>query len=181
MSQGIVIVSSFKTRPWLNDLLNSIGNYTKQRVVVHYNSTEENEYEMGGIKRGLQEGFEEFFLLHDTCVIKTKQLFDVIFYRYLGSSVAISPLFLSYLGKYRRETLLKCTIPEVRTKRQAVDAETNFNKEYIEKEPFFHVMYPEFDIKYRFEEKHGRNNMVLESEGLIKYKGTWSCDMIEEN
>lgn len=180
MNQGIVIVSSFRTRIWLNDLLKSIGNWDKQKVVVHYNSEDNNQYEIGGIKRGLLEGFEEFLLLHDTCLIKSKSLFKVIFDDFYGSSVSISPDFLSYLGKYRRETLLKCTIPEVNSKKTAVDEETRFNREYISKEPFYHVLYPEFDINYRFEEKHGRNNMVLESPALIKYKGTWSYDMIKE-
>lgn len=182
MKQGIVIVTSPATRPFLMDLLDDFGNYAEYDVVIHENSPENNEYEMGGIKRMLNAGYDEFFLLHDTVrLLNGFRLFTQAFERYRGSSCSISPGFLSFLGKFRAETLNKMTLPRVFDKKSAVDAETNFLKEYLNIEGDNHiVIYPNFDQHYRFEEIHGRKNMVLESDSLIKYKGTWHPDMIKK-
>jgi len=180
MKQGIVIVTCEATKPFMDDMAANIGNYSKYPVIIHGNSPELNEYEMGGIKRALWHGFDEFFLLHDTCKIKDFSLFDIVFEKMIGWSVSISVDFLSYLGKFKRDILEQMTLPTVLNKYDAVEAEANFLKDYCKLAGKDHrVLYPDFDKNYRFEMKHGRENMVLESETLIKYKGTWHPDMIK--
>jgi len=180
MTQGIIIVTSPATKPFLDDLLVAIGGYSKHPIVVHMNEPDNNEYEIGGIKRGLKAKFDEFFLLPDTCMVKDTSLFDIAFEQHQGKACSISPNFLSYTGKYRRETLLTMALPHVQDKASAVDAEAKFLTEYVRKEGRnYIVLYPEFDKNYTFREHNGRQNMVLECDTLIKYKGTWDPKMIK--
>jgi hypothetical protein len=179
MKRGVVVVSSKATQMFLVDFLTQMVILNPiYQIHYHINTEHNNEYEIGGIKKGMRL-FDEFVLLHDTCVVKTNTLFD-LFFGYQGTSVSVSPNFLSYLGKFRTKTLLKLTIPNVHTKREAVDAESQFLREYISFEPNHIVLFPGFDEHYRWQAKHGRMNMVLENDYLIKYKATWHPSMIED-
>ena len=177
MKLGIVVVTSKATERFLSDFVYQMSSMNvKYPVYYHMNSEETNEYEIGGIKRGM-ELYDEFVLLHDTCIVKTASLFN-LFFHYKNRSVSVSPNFLSYLGKFRTETLSKMELPFVRSKKDAVDAESQFLREYISHEPNHVVLFPDFDNNYTWKTHNGRMNMVLENQYLIKYKGCWHPDMI---
>ena len=186
MKQGIIIVTSFKTESFLLDLLDSLLAYKQYPTYIHKNTAENNQYEMGGIKLGLKLELDEFFLLPDSCVIKDTNLFDIVFEDLKGFSCSLGgdlyhKGFMSYIGKYRREILLQMEIPEIKTKRDAVKYEHEFNNEYMELETKYIELFPGFwDQLERYEFKNGRNNLINENEFIKKFKGTWAMEMINE-
>lgn len=178
MKQAIVIGSTTKTKHWLENCLNSFGDYRGYPIMVMVN----NDWEIGKIKWVLEyTNLDEFFLLHDTVEIKDPILFDIAFKTNAGKSFALSgsPAYMGmYLGKYRREVLSQIEIPSVATKKEAVDQEIAFNQRYAEKEQNKEMIEQPLNNTNIFEDKFGRTNMVLENFYIKKYKGTWSYDQV---
>jgi hypothetical protein len=178
MNQGIVIGSTTQTKDWLQNCLNSFGKYDKYPIIVVIN----DDFELGKLKWAYDHtDLDEIFLLHDTMEIKDVGLFDEAFEQCAGKSYALSdhPTYMGmFLGKYRREILRLMDIPITKTKREAVLQETDFNQRYAQLEPFKVVCDPPLRNTDIFEDKFGRKNMVLESEFVRKYKGTWCWEMV---
>lgn len=172
--KGIVITTHEKTKPFFLDLMNSLTN-CKYPIVVITNTDENNEFELAGLKAGMQL-FDEFIYLHDTVQIKDMQLFDILFS--YQSMVSISPNFLMFLGKYNSEQLKTEQMPIVTNKHQAVDLETWLRFHLVPKYGIPHLD-RNFVDNNNFEFKHNRNNMILENQYLKKYKGTWDRSMIQ--
>jgi len=61
-------------------------------------------------------------------------------------------------------------------KRDAIRHEIDWHKRYVEVAGNPQVLFPELTDanSTRQEERHGRTNLVLENDYLVKYKGTWS-------
>lgn len=194
MKQAIVILT-VENSPFYNVCINSLKeykDYEKYVVImgctrVHYidgfNVTCENGdyFETGAMRHMMNTDVDEFFLLQDSVVVKDTEIFDIAFKEHKGKSVSVAGQYCSFLGKYRRDILKNLEIPFVETKQASVDAEHFFNTTYtkadnpIVLDEFFG--WEEYDS--RFEEKFGRLNKVFENKWLIKYKGTWSPDMIK--
>jgi hypothetical protein len=176
MNQAIVIATT-PSSVWLNLIRDSLKSYSKYPLIILSDYT----YELGKIKYIYDHtDIDEFVFLHDTCVIKDLSLFDLCFETYQGISVAFSmcPVkFGMYLGKYRRDTLKRVEIPTPYSKIDSVKYEVSFNNAYCQAEPETVLLFNDFHDVPRFEEKNGRNNMVLENQYLKKYKGTWSMEM----
>jgi len=170
---GIVISTHKSTELFYIDSMLSLRG-CKYPIIVAYNTLEDNQYENKGLKVGMKM-FENFIFLHDTVIIKNLSLFDKLFeYKDI---VSISPRFLSYLGKFNSEILRQKNIPEVKTKQGSYELEMLLKKIF----PNTPCFDPTFvDGNHRFEQKYGRMNMVLENDYLIKYKGTWSTNMIKD-
>lgn len=163
VSKGIVISSSEYSRPFLEDLLKSLKTDYPIYICWEGLGRPEGSFELGAIKKG-SELFDEFVYLHDTVVIKDNSLFDKLFAT--EGHVLFTKRGYHYFGKYVSNDLP--VIPEVTNKQEAIHWEIRwFTKPHtiLDHELPFHVE--------RFEEKHGRINMVLENDYLIKYKGTW--------
>lgn len=161
---------------WVNDCLASLEGYT--RYPTHVLST--YGYELGKIKKAAEMGLDEFVFLQDSCIVKDHALLDEMFD--FDGSVALGawPFFM-YLGKYRLDTLKKVELPEVNNKHDSVHYEGKWTRDYAEAESKLkHICRDLVDTNV-FEERHGRKNMVLENDYLIKYKGTWDVRMIENN
>ena len=95
-----------------------------------------------------------------------------------GTSVPLSncpTAFGMYLGIYSRATLNKVGIPVAQNKEDAIRYEVEWHREYCNQEQV-EIMFPELtDGNAKgTEEHHGRINLVLENDYLIKYKGTWA-------
>ena len=95
-----------------------------------------------------------------------------------GTSVPLSnspTAFGMYLGIYSRATLDKVGIPVAQSKEDAIRHEVEWHLDYCRNESV-EVMFPELtDHNAKgTEEHHGRINLVLENDYLIKYKGTWA-------
>lgn len=171
MKRGIVITTHKSTQPFLIDLLISLQD-CKYPIVIVYNTDEDNQYE----KRGLETGrdlFDEFIYLHDTVIIKDQSIFDKLFV--INGMISIAPNFLMYLGKYDSQKLREVSIPQVWDKHGAIAME--FWLRQVFPVPCFDPTF--VDGNHTFEDKHGRKNMKLENDFLIKYKSCWDISMVK--
>ena len=144
----------------------------------------ENWFEYGAVIPVMERTkYDEVFLLHDTCEIKNAYLFDLIFEKYPGISVALTRNFQMHMGKFLRSVLEKVDIPRAKDAWVDADVEESFPPKYIVAADWRYVtLFPGFasvgDWPPEREEKFGRLNMVLENEFLKKYKSKWSRNMI---
>lgn len=177
MNKAIVIGSTTRTKNWLENCLSSFGKYDKYPIIVVVN----DDFELGKIKWIYDfTNLEEFFILHDTVEIKNTELFDLAF-EYEGSfALSNQPVPMGmFLGKYRRCVLDKMSIPITKTKMEAVLQECAFNQEYAKLETKMATIFNPIVNTDKFEEKFGRNNMILENDYIKKYKGTWTLEMVK--
>lgn len=139
-------------------------------------------YELGAIQATLDHtDWDEFILLQDTIEIKDQEVFRLMFTEYPGQSVSYNPHFQMYLGKYRRDILKQISIPEVRTKVEAVRQEEQFAYAYQKADPDLKIFNPQFKDEAFYtswEEMFGRKNLRMEDDYIIKRKGTWSAGQL---
>lgn len=177
MKKGIVITTSFHTREWLpecvrtskgkypvlivsnSDLGIDMTNYEADMVVNDWNG-----FELGGILQG-KEHFDEFIHLMDTTIIKDVSLFDKLFD--IDGHVFLTKGGYHYMGKFVSKDLPE--IPKISTKEEAINQELYWLGD--KPRTYFTPDLPAHTGV--FEEKHGRTNMVLENDYLIKYKATF--------
>lgn len=176
MKKAVVICSHPNhMTTWLRDCLASSGELP---IDVYFNDDEHNHFEPGALTYAAGK-YEEFWLIPDTTIIKDptevqRTLDDT------GMAYSAGPFYLSFIGKYRKAIIDKIGLPTLpESKRDAVLRwEMNFNRQYCDNEPNRVQMDATFTDGGNFEEKHGRNNMILESATFKKYKGTWDLGMI---
>jgi hypothetical protein len=131
--------------------------------------------------------YEEIFLLPNSCQIIDPALFDLVFERHRGHSVALAlmdgvagPFWHSEIGKYRRAildriSLLERYLPE--TALQAVETEMLFTARYHALDPDTAVLFPDWVDGNCFEEICGERRMRIANRYIIKWKGHWSFEM----
>jgi hypothetical protein len=172
MKETIVVASTPGREHWLKDCLESLGN--REVLVLRQPGT----WELGKIK-WLYENtqLDRFMFLHDSVVVKEPSFADLAFS--IQGSVSINrcpDLFGSYMGIYEREVLSKVELYSPVTQRDSIRAEVEWTRQYAIAAGNVTVMFPELhdNNAKRTEERHGRKNLVLENDYLIKYKGTWA-------
>lgn len=170
MRQSIVIATTPSTNEQLVNLLSSLHGYDSYPIIIY----SDYSYEIGKIKRAAQDGYDEFFLLQDTIEVKDPYVFSEAFEKYRGRTVTVDPTMRSFLCKYRKSFLDKLELPIAKTKLDAVDAEDWLFREHAKLDKTVACLMSNFNKSNVFEEKFGRENMVLENEYFKKYKGTWS-------
>lgn len=174
MTQGIIIVSSQVTRHWLIECLSRLNQFEiKYPILIHTNHPDNNEFEIGGIKLGMQE-FDEFFLMHDTLMIKNPKVFDMCFEKE-GISVSLGRTYFMYLGKYLTSILQTLELPVVRKKNDAIEQEMAFNDKYrlASGDNYVEIMKDTVKDGPVREMRYGRENLIIENEYIKKYKGYW--------
>ena len=133
---------------------------------------ERNGFELGGIEVGANY-YDEFIHLMDTCVVHDQKMFDMMFDE--EGSVYLCRGFYSYLGKYRTDILKKVGVPQIDNKKDAIFHEHSWHTDYRRADPLAKPFQPELPVTTDvFEQKHGRNNMVIANSFITKWKGTWS-------
>jgi hypothetical protein len=167
-----VIVVSYIGSPWLQDCLNSLKD-CKYPIIVVTNTKEHNHYESYGIHVGYKLG-KEFFLMHDSCIIKDLSFLDKM--ANTPGEYSFSSDFFMCIGKYSPKP--NVNIPELSSSKQdAVDFESNWCKNL-----YITTKAPAIDVTFRdtniFEEKHGKTRMVLENQYMKKWKNCWNPSMI---
>jgi hypothetical protein len=172
MSEAIVVASTPGREGWLKDCLESIGDI--EVIVLRQAGT----WELGKIK-WLYENttFDRFMFLHDSVIVKDQRFFELAFARPGSVSINNCPsLYGSYMGIYERDILAQVSLYSPVTQRDSIRAEVEWTSHYSRVAGQVTVLFPELHDKNatRFEERHGRKNLVLENEYLIKYKGTWA-------
>lgn len=193
LKKGIVIVTSKKTKDFLDDCILSCVNTKYPTLVVsndNYNPdindtnmikcviNDWNGFELGGIVRGM-EVFDEFILLQDTILIKDQSLFDVAF-SYRGCVYfTAEDLAYHYSAKFRTKILKMMEIPRVNTVREATDNERSFGNKYIALEREQEKDYPPMLINPPVPcgnfgdpiiEKYGRKGIIVSNPYMEKHK-----------
>lgn len=170
MKPIIIIATSPLRDHWVSQCIQSIRD-------IPYLVVCEEGFELGKIRWVFENTtLERFFFLQDSCVVKNSEFINLAF-NYPGS-VAVSncPVKMGmYLGIYTRQTLSQISIPYVRDKEEAIRYEVTWSNQYCSIEPDIPTLFPEFNDQNarKIENRFGRQNLVLENEYLIKYKGTW--------
>jgi len=162
ISRGIVITTSEHTKDWLFDCVKGLGK--AYPILIQVNTKEDNRWELGGVQLG-KDSFDEFVHLMDTTVIKDPTIFHRLFS--IPGHVFLTEGGYHYMGKFVSSDLPE--IPRIYTKEEAI----NYELRWLDGKNRTHFK-PDLPVHTQvFEEKHGRLNMVLENEFLIKYKATF--------
>ena len=164
----IVVATTPGREHWLKQCLESI----KQPVLV----LSDFGFELGKIHTIFYKTkIDRFLLLQDSVVIKNQNIFDLLNDE---GSIALTndPVpFGMYMGVYEREVLEKIHIPLPKTKQEAIRYELEWTKIYCNHALTLRIAFPELCDKNAKHKKvvFGRENLVLENDYLIKYKGNW--------
>lgn len=143
------------------------------RLDLRVHTSPDVGYELGAFRIVLDRSdLDEFLFFQDTFEVKDQGFINDVFAD--PRSVALGPTFFHYAGKWKRSVLEKMEIPVVRSKRESIHYEHTFSRQYWEIEDVW-VFDPEFHdgVVSRYEERFGRQNMVLENQWYIKRKGNW--------
>ncbi len=175
MSQAIVVIHNRYDSPWLSDLLLSID--TDYPIII----TNHNGWMMPAIEKAFRTtDFDELFFLNESMIVKDNSIWNIVFEENAGRGVAVGDNYLMFLGKYLRKHVEQTTFPVVNSKKEDVLlGEQGWSAQYRKADPSFlqiEGMTDTFDV---FEEKHGRQNMVLEGKYFKKWKGSWNIEMVE--
>lgn len=172
---GIVVATcEAHASTWLVDCLRSLAGVP---VTLCWNRPDRNWYDPGALLVGWEAGFDEWWCLPDTVVVAdpaglVARLGD-------GRSWSLGAGLLSCIGKVCRSQVAEMGLPSApQTKRQAVDCELGWFREFAAR--FCTTIDPGFCDGPEREWRHGRENMVLRSSLLTKFKGTWLDTMIRE-
>lgn len=194
--KGIVITTSAHTEQWFDACYDSVKDLGYPILVVvnagevdHEGKKFESEFmesnegkfmvqvnnwngfEMGGILRGT-EHFDEFIHLMDTCVITNPEAIERMFEH--KGSMYFCRGFFSYLGKYISDIAIKTGIPKVEDKEAAIFHEHAWHRKYLANDPNAKQFDPALPVTTEiFEEKNGRNNMVIDNGFIKKWKATY--------
>jgi hypothetical protein len=164
----IVVATTPGREDWLKQCLESI----EQPVFVLSDHT----FELGKIHTIFHKtNIDRFMFLQDSVVVKDQNIFKLLDDE---GSIAFTndPVpFGMYMGVYERSVLEKIYIPLPRTKQDAIKYEIEWTKIYCSQAPKLKTAYPELcdQNATRKEFVFGRENLVLENDYLIKYKGNW--------
>lgn len=163
----IVVATTPGREAWLKDCVESIG---RPCLIVS-----DFEHEIGKIRHIYENtSIDRFLLLHDTVVVKDQAFFDLLDGH---ESVSVSNCpgpFGMYLGVYTRDTLAKVDLPVVRDREHAIELETAWCHRYADAGEW-RLLFDDFTdaTAQRTEVRHGRVNLRLENDYLVKWKGTW--------
>lgn len=172
-----IVVSTGRGRgAWVKDCLDSID---RGDVTVALSAS---GGELGAIRMIYQQTtWPRWLMLQDSCIVKDSTLFDLV--DEVDGPLLIAPHPSMYLAVYERKLLDQIHIPDVQA---GIDREIAIAHEglFMSRYDAVHhttygadlpVLFPEFrdGNAVRQEWRNGRNNLVLENDFLIKFKGTW--------
>lgn len=178
--QAIVIIHHRANSVWLQDCLNSIQ--TDYPVIL----SNHEGWVMEGFKKMWQTtAYEELFFMNESMVCKDNTIWDIVFHEYGGKSVMMSERYLMFFGKFRRQMINQLVFPEVHNKLEDVIlGEGQWCQQYWELNDHIEIQ-PLADGDTtnpdNFEEKYGRNNLVLENQYFKKYKATYNMETLLTN
>jgi hypothetical protein len=164
----IVIGTSPGREPWLMDCLNSLQ---KPCLILR-----DLNYELGKLKWCQENLKNPFFFFQDSVVFKSTSWIDEASDKYLSVSLNSDPdLYGTYMGIYDPKVLRQIDVPIPKSKAEAIEFELSWTKKYVDQVGSVEVLFPELkDANAQgIEMRHGRENLILENEYLIKYKGNW--------
>lgn len=170
----IAIGSSPDRSDWLQACSGSIG---REHIIISNWG-----YELGKI-RWLMDNTtaDRFLFLQDSWVVKTSDFFTLL--EDTQGSVALTqdPYFFGcFAGVYERTVIEQIGVPTISTKLEAVESERYWHESYVAEAGEPTVLFPDLTDKNATEVRfhNGRENLILENDYIIKYKGTWRADQL---
>ena len=164
-----VIGSSPDRQAWLADCSASLGR--EHIAVVSYG------YELAKIAWVMENTtVDRFFFLQDSWQVKSPAFWDLL--EQFEGSVALTrdPYFFGcYAGVYERHIIDRIGVPTVEDKAHSILLEIDWHRRYVEASVEPTVLFPELTDANAtgVVERHGRKNLVLENDLVVKWKGTW--------
>ena len=119
--------------------------------------------------------------LQDSVVIKNQNLFDLLFKDKGSISLTNDPaMYGMYLGIYERHILEKIEIPIPKTKAESIAYELSWTDNYCKAARNVRLAFTDLSDSRskRKQVLFGRENLVLENDFLIKYKGNWGQQVV---
>lgn len=166
----IVIGSSPGREKWLADCTASISK--EHIAVVSFG------FELAKISWVMNNtNADRFLFLQDSWLVKDDGFWDLLDAHSGSVAITCDPyLYGCYAGVYERAVIDQIAIPVITDKRDAIAKEIDWHKQYVGVVGNPAVLFPELtdNNSTRQEQRHGRMNLVLENQYLVKYKGTWS-------
>lgn len=166
----LIVVGTVPGREhWLRDCLATI----ERDVVV----VSQRNWELDKIKWCAENlRCRRFLFLSDTVLVKRQEFFDLAFDA--PGSIAVSDCPTKYgmfMGTFVSDLVLRTDTPPVRDKEHAIELEVSWAKQYSALDPDAPLLFTDFTdgTAQRTEVRHGRINLRLENEYLIRLKGTW--------
>ena len=165
----IVVATTPGRENWLAQCLASIS----QPVLVLSDFT----FELGKINWVFNNTkVDRFMFLQDSVVIKDEKIFELLTQDEGSISLTNDPcIYGMYLGIYERKILNQIDIPIPKSKRESIDYELTWTDSYCRAARNVRVAFTDLaDSKSKRKQVlFGRENLVLENDFLIKYKGNW--------
>lgn len=165
----IVVGTTPGREDWLQQCLKSIH----RPVLVLSDHT----FELGKIHTVFHKtNIDRFMFLQDSVVIKDQGVFNLLDQEQGSIAFTNDPVpFGMFMGVYERTVLEKVFIPVPATKAESIQYELEWTKIYCSQAFQLKTAYPELCDRNatRKEVVFGRENLVLENDYLIKYKGNW--------
>ena len=164
-----VIGSSPDRQAWLADCSASLGR--EHIAVVSYG------YELAKIAWVMENTtVDRFFFLQDSWQVKSPAFWDLL--EQFEGSVALTqdPYFFGcFTGVYERHIIDRIGVPVVEDKAHSILLEIDWHRRYVEASVEPTVLFPELTDANAtgVVERHGRKNLVLENDLVVKWKGTW--------
>jgi hypothetical protein len=167
----LIVVGTVPGREmWLRDCLATI----ERDVVV----VSQRNWELDKI-RWCAENLrcDRFLFLSDTVLVKRQDFFDASFAAGPGS-VAISDCPTKYgmfMGVFLPDLVARTDMPTVTDKEHSIELEVSWAKQYASLDPEAPLLFADFTdgTAQRTEVRHGRVNLRLENDYLVRHKGTW--------
>jgi hypothetical protein len=165
----IVVATTPGREDWLKQCLTSINRSVM--VLSDYS------YELGKINWLINNTkIERFMFLQDSVVIKDERLFELLYNDKGSIAITNDPtMYGMYLGIYERKYLERIDIPIPKSKAQAIEYELTWTEQYCRMAKNVRLAFTDLNDRSakRKEVIFGRENLVLENDFLIKYKGNW--------
>ena len=179
MTQAVVIGATRGDSPWLTDLLLTLDG-CRWPVVVHLTRA----FELDSIGWAAR-WFDEYVFLPESTRVLDPSLFDRCFTDQHGMSVDLGRAqgghFRMYLGKYLAASVQSLGVPTVANKHDAVERESEWGERYYRHEVAagrYAVIGGTLEHTSRFEDRHGRTNMIVSNEYLERFKGSWDGESL---
>ena len=165
----IVIATTPSRQEWLKQCLNSIS----KPVLVLSDFT----FELGKINWIFNNTkIDRFMFLQDSIIIKDERIFELLYEDKGSIALTNDPcMYGMYMGIYERKILEKINIPIPKSKAESIQYELTWTEAYCKAAGNVRLAFTDLsDSKAKRKEVvFGRENLVLENDFLIKYKGNW--------
>lgn len=165
----IVIATTPSRQDWLKQCLNSIS----KPVLVLSDFT----FELGKINWIFNNTkIDRFMFLQDSIIIKDEKIFELLYEDKGSIALTNDPcMYGMYMGIYERHVLEKIHIPIPKSKAESIQYELTWTEAYCKAARNVRLAFTDLtDSRAKRKEViFGRENLVLENDFLIKYKGNW--------